>query len=249
MQPPPREQLAIYPAAALFNARETLFNTSLVQELERRHGYRTHFPQRDGFEFADLFGALQEVLPAGTPASEIQEAVQLIIYYLDMGLFLASSDVVVANLDESLDEGVIVEVSYARLMGKPVVGLRTDVRTPFGSAGDTLGGVHFFPALQSHEFLTVHLPGNLDPTKAEEQFRALSDAIDDSIRGLVPASGAPLPSYALQNPEIKQLLEGAELLFHGLRIGEINTNEGIQLVVDRYVKSRQSLAKIFPRVR
>ena len=37
-----------------------------------------------------------------------------IIYLLDVGKFLFESDVLIANLDETLDVGVIIEMSFAR---------------------------------------------------------------------------------------------------------------------------------------
>ena len=122
-------EIVIYPAAALFNGRETSFNSQLVEGLEGLHHqtsggqekyYRTNFPQRDGFEFGNLTTALKRKLPA----DQIDSAVQNVIYFLDMGIFLPESDVVVANLDEPLDEGMVVETSYAKLMGKYVIGLR-----------------------------------------------------------------------------------------------------------------------------
>jgi hypothetical protein len=73
----------IYPAAALFNARETYFNSGLVERLENL-GYKTNFPQRDGFEF----GNLKEALSGMIPASQINFAVLNVIYYLDMGVLL-----------------------------------------------------------------------------------------------------------------------------------------------------------------
>jgi hypothetical protein len=239
----------LYPAAALFNARETFFNMSLVADLERRHGYRAYFPQRDGFEFGNLFKALQKVFPPATPASAIHAVIQVIIYYLDMGLFLPNSDVVVANMDEPLDEGVIVEVSYARLIGKPVIGVRSDVRTPFGNAGDLIGGIHFFPAFQSNEFLVVSLKGNSDLAGANNALVAISDTIHSRISNLVTECGAPLPEYARNNPVIAQLLEGADRLFHGLSIDDLNTDESVGIIVDRYMENRDCLKRLFPLVR
>ncbi|OPY23467.1 MAG: hypothetical protein A4E27_01488 [Methanobacterium sp. PtaU1.Bin242] len=45
-----------------------------------------------------------------------------------MGVFIPGSDVILANLNEP-DDGVVVGASYAKLMVKFVIGLRTDVRT------------------------------------------------------------------------------------------------------------------------
>jgi nucleoside 2-deoxyribosyltransferase len=148
---PPKK--VIYLAASSFNARETIFNSHLVEELEDM-GYFTHLPQRDGFEFGDLSKALKGKLPD----HEISSAVLNIIYFYDMGLLLPSSDVVLANLDEPLDEGVVVESTYAKLIDKFVIGLRTDVRSPYGTSDDDFGGMHFFPAYQCHQIITQHIP-------------------------------------------------------------------------------------------
>jgi len=119
------KKIRIYPAAALFSGRETAFNSHLVEGLENA-GYKTNFPQRDGYEF----GNLSKILSKNMEETKVDTAVQNIIYFLDMGVFLANSDVVLANLDEPLDEGVVVETAYAKMMGKFVIGLRTDVRSP-----------------------------------------------------------------------------------------------------------------------
>lgn len=44
--------------------------------------------------------------------------------------FIGQADAVVGNLDESMDEGVVVELQHARSLGKPVVGWRTDAPSP-----------------------------------------------------------------------------------------------------------------------
>ena len=123
----------IYFAAALFSGRETVFN-SILTEMFEDEGYKVLLPQRDGFEFSKLCESLQIHLPAQNAAV----ALQTIIYLLDIGKFVYESDVVVANLDEPVDEGVVVEQVYARCMGVPVISFRTDVRSPYGSLGDPL---------------------------------------------------------------------------------------------------------------
>ena len=130
-----QKEIVIYLAAALFNGRETYFNSHLVEKLEER-GYKTNFPQRDGFEFENLKKAFSNKLPP----EQIGSAVQKVIYSLDMGKLVPQSDIVLANLDEPVDEGVVVEVSYAKLFGKFVIGMRTDVKSPYGSFSDELKG-------------------------------------------------------------------------------------------------------------
>lgn len=101
-----------------------------------------NFPQRDGFEFGNLMRAFYNKLPS----EEISPAVQKIIYLLDMGIFIPKSDIVLAILDEPLDEGMVVEISYAKMIRKLVIGIRTDVRSPYGSILEPLTGMHFFLA-------------------------------------------------------------------------------------------------------
>ena len=42
------------------------------------------------------------------------------------------------------DPGVLVEVMFAHQMGKPVLGYRTEARSPYGNLGDFTNGMHFF---------------------------------------------------------------------------------------------------------
>jgi nucleoside 2-deoxyribosyltransferase len=44
---------------------------------------------------------------------EIELAISWCIYLLDLGKFIANCDVVIANMDENLDPGVIVEIMMA----------------------------------------------------------------------------------------------------------------------------------------
>ncbi len=83
------DKIVIYPAAALFNARETYFNSRLVEKLEEL-GYKTNFPQRDGFEFGNLTKAFSGKIRA----DQINSAVQNVIYLLDMGIFIPKSDII-----------------------------------------------------------------------------------------------------------------------------------------------------------
>src|SRR5712671_1654269 len=161
--------LSIYFAAALFNARETVFNYELVERLERRRFF-VRLPQRDGFEF----GALRKMLSEEVSSRELAAAVEVIIYTLDMGVFLTRSDTVVAVLDEPPDEGVLIEIAFARQLGIPVVGVRTDVRAPFGKVEDPLGGIHFFAAFQCTDFIMA------SPILTSKQFDDLAAAIAKS---------------------------------------------------------------------
>lgn len=43
------------------------------------------------------------------------------VYLIDLGKFLYESPVILANMDEPLDPGVLVECMVAKEMGKPVI--------------------------------------------------------------------------------------------------------------------------------
>jgi len=228
-----KDKIVIYPAAALFNGRETFFNSHLVENLEGL-GYKTNFPQRDGFEFGNLTKALSGKIQQ----NQIGSAVQDVIYFLDMGVFVPKSDVILANLDEPVDEGVVVETSYARLMGKFVIGLRTDVRSPYGAPSDNFGGMHFFPAYQSHAFIS-HYISSKTPKERNSQMSSLVKKIHQTIKNSGRSNQARIPDYIKNNPNLKPLLEGAKLLFDG--IVNIHSKKGLEEIALRYVKNRKKL--------
>jgi hypothetical protein len=74
---------------------------------------------------------------------------------LDLGHFLYGSDVCIANLDEDLDPGVIVEIMFAKMMGKPVIGYRTEMRTPYGKQTECHTGMHFFLYFPCDKFINL----------------------------------------------------------------------------------------------
>lgn len=230
--------IVIYPAAALFNARETYFNSLLVEKLEKL-GYKTNFPQRDGFEF----GYLKETLKGKLPDDEIYLTVLNVIYFLDLGVFLPSSDVVLANLDEPVDEGVVVESSYAKLMGKFVIGLRTDIRSPYGRVEDLFGGTHFFPVYQSHRYISHYMPSRTSAER-ESQMDLLISKIHRTIQEAGISRQEEIPDHVLDNPNLKQVLEGAELLFGGVE--DIHSSEGMDIIAARYIENKNKLEEIRP---
>jgi nucleoside 2-deoxyribosyltransferase len=227
------DKITIYPAAALFNARETHFNSMLVEGLEKL-GYKTNFPQRDGFEFGDLARALSGKIRQ----EDLSSALQDIIYFLDMGKFIPESDVILANFDEPLDEGVVVEASYSRLMGKFVLGLRTDVRSPYGPANGDYKGMHFFPAYQSNKFIFKHMTAK-NPKEREDEMNSLVQKVDLKIQSSGISHQDVLPDYARKNPGIQFILEGARLLFAGLT--DLHSNQCLEEIVSRYIENQRTL--------
>jgi len=222
-----------YIAAALFNGRETYFNVAIAEGLEAK-GHRCLLPQRDGFEFAALHGFLAEVLPE----RQVPGAVQQIIYHLDLGVFLAQSDVVVALLDEPIDEGVVVEIAYARLAGLPVVGLRTDVRSPYGEFADPCGGAHFFPVLQCDCYVHAAMPNAHGP-QATADLQRLVDELDVAIGGLDRGPMTRPPA------RFAQLIERAERLFGDLE--DLHAEHSLRTLAERYLDQRDAILAAAPR--
>ncbi len=230
-------QIVLYLAAALFNGRETHFNSQLVEGLEGI-GYKTNFPQRDGFEFGNLTNALSGKLQK----DQIGSAFQNVIYFLDMGRFVPKSDVVLANLDEPLDEGVVVEASYAKLMGKFVIGLRTDIRRPYPT--ENIGGMHTFPAYQTHQVIHHYMPSKT-PEERNNQMSSLVQKICNTIKNANITHTDTIPEYARNNPNLQAILEGADLLFSG--IANIHSEEGLEEIASRYIKNQKRLKEIGPK--
>src|SRR3990167_10689111 len=99
----PKEQ-KIYHAAELFHLPARGFNEKLVESFEK-NGITVFSPQRDGFEFTRLVGALEALLPP----QALDQAMQTIIYTYDV-FSISKSDVVIARFDEPPDPGVDTEV-------------------------------------------------------------------------------------------------------------------------------------------
>ena len=71
----------------------------------------------------------------------------------------------IANLDETTDPGVLVEIMFAHMMGKPVLGYRTEARSPYGTLTDYTRGMHFFKFFPLDAFLQI--PTTSIPTPKE----------------------------------------------------------------------------------
>jgi hypothetical protein len=151
-----------------------------------------------------------------------------------MGVFLTRSDTVVAVMDEPLDEGVLIEIAYARQLGIPVVGVRTDTRAPFGSVDDSLGGIHFFAAFQCTEFIMA------SPILAPKQFDALAAAIARSVRS-VQGHKRRTKDPAL-HAAAKQLLVGIDI-----DRDNIHQEKNLSRIVRNYRARPELFSRLTPR--
>jgi hypothetical protein len=227
----------IYFASGLFSAREQAFNIAVATLLENTYHYRVLLPQRDGFEFTNL----NEALTKSFPNEDIDRIQQLIIYYLDMGYFIPHSNVMTAVLDEDLDAGVLVEITFGNMLDKTVIGLRTDSRSPFGKTPEE--GAHFFSVLQLDDFLYFDdVLENVQQAKNENTI--IAKMIDKTIRAS-KACQKPLNMQPTNNIA-KQIMAGANILFHDLDIKNLNSPESLQIIVQRYNENRKQLESIYP---
>lgn len=231
----PSSHLKIYMAASLFNERETSFNLELAKNLERK-GYQVILPQRDGFEYVALTNQIDRHVQHGARALAANT-----IYLLDMGKYIPESDVVVANLDQPIDEGVVVEITYAHLIGKPVVGVRTDLRSPYNGDQELFGGVHSFVSYQTNAIAMQH---QVIRNSEDEQLALnnLTNTIIQKIGMIQPQKSKKLPSYVLSNPNVANLIEASNLLFTD--IADIHSEDGIKEVVSRVVRNQSKLAAL-----
>lgn len=112
----------IYLAGPLFTPTERDFIERITDGLEAT--CKVYVPHRDGL-------LLEEQLAKGLSQSEAYRA----IYQRDIDE-IRKCDVLLAILDGRVpDEGVCVEIGYAKALGKRIIGLKTDIRTalPWGN--------------------------------------------------------------------------------------------------------------------
>lgn len=106
--------MRVFIAGPLFSQAEREFNLKVDEHL-RRHGFETFLPQRD-------VGKLDELLRKKGRRAYRE------IFERDLA-GVEQADVVVAILDGAdVDSGTAFEVGYAFAKGKPVIGLKTDMR-------------------------------------------------------------------------------------------------------------------------
>ncbi len=237
------DKIIVYMGASLFNGRETSFNIDATNRLENR-GYQVILPQRDGFEFGELGQRLSSVL---RNEDEVSFAVQNVIYLLDVGRFVPKSHVVVANFDEPIDEGLVVEVCYGKVMGKFTVGFKTDVRSPYGQSSDPFGGMHFFPAFSSDVFIKQHMP-NKTVAETAQSMEILVGKIDDAITNAGISAGSvdlkKMRRSVDSIPHLAKVLDLAEKLFEG--VDDIHSEEGLAQLAKKYVAHKTEIEGIRP---
>ncbi len=234
----------VYNAAGLFNGRQSFFNIHLDKALSEL-GYYMITPQIHGFEFNNFDKKLSRKI-----SGDVSLVHSSIIYFLDVGVYVAGCDVALANLDEPVDEGVVTEISYAKLLNKPVVGFRTDVRPGYGKLEEPLGGMHFFPAFQCDYFIKEYMPCN-KVEKANVELVNLVKKIDNTIKS-IRFREKSLIEQSINFYNCPAIF-GASLLFPSDKslpelVDYIHTDSGLDEIINNYKKNKKELDELLPRI-
>ncbi|MDE1874144.1 MAG: nucleoside 2-deoxyribosyltransferase [Candidatus Micrarchaeota archaeon] len=235
-----RADIKIYVGASMFAVGETWRNATLTAELEKRGYLQVYNPQRDGFEFTGLIRELSTI----QRSEEAERTSKAVIYLLDMKK-KTESDVMIANVDEPVDPGVIVEATKAKQEGKMVILYRTDVRTPFGSYSSDFGGLHDFVGFQGEVFIQ-HAMQSGSVAEGQKEFEVLVDKMDTEMLGAVLAPRHYVRKYARSVPQTAKELALAGILFGGLDTRRLNTQ--LREVVRRCEANKESLDALRPKI-
>lgn len=221
----------VYIASAMFNDRENLVNTLVAEKFEES-GFKVFLPVRDGFVFSHLAESVSKLVGS----DRVESIVQNIIYLLDIGHFVNKSDFIIANLDEPIDPGVVIEMVYAKLSGKSVISFRTDVRSPYGNSNDIFGGAHFFPIFQSDVHIHVKSSGKTS--------RELSESIEHLVMNSIDQISTLENNSENNSNLIEKVNSYAKVLFDGVE--NIHSNEGLEEISKRYLEIEKELSTIRP---
>lgn len=222
------KKIKIYMAAGLFNGRENQFNLVMTKEIEKR-GYQAILPLREGFEDK----AFSAVANKYMSSAEVRNAERNLVYLRDIGIFIPESDVILANLDEPLDEGVIIEMTYAHIMGKMIIGYRTDERSRYvGSEG--VSGIHSFVALQC-DFIVTQSMMEADDKQMMVAITTLINKIDHIIK-------SEFPKHKSSGSAIDSIIKTAHLLIKKPK--DMQTEAGLLNAVELLRNNKDKLRSI-----
>ena len=165
------------------------------------------------------------------------------VYLIDLGKFLYESPVILANMDEPLDPGVLVECMIAKEMGKPIIQYRTDSRGPFGGQGDFNKGMHFFPLFPCDHF--IFLPtlqfGNDDDV--DKFYTACTDEIDKCIQSSKEKAQAQDDQNMTQ--QAKDIVRLTKTLLKG--VPDFETESSVRRMFENYKEMIPELKKFEPQ--
>jgi hypothetical protein len=204
---------------------------AIAKQLEEL-GHKIYLPQRDGFEFSQL----TSLFPKEFSEMDKSKAVAWIIYLADLAK-LSSSTICLANLDEPLDPGVLIEIMYAKQLGIPTIGYRCDSRTPFGARQSWNFGMHFFAIFQCDYFIQLQNVNAGSLADANQLITELVEKINEIQADMKPKITAQ------KFDDIKTM--AANLIPPDvLKLSQLPLQE----LVDKYVELKPQLEKMEPEM-
>ena len=201
-------------------------------------------PQRDGFEFNVEWQQvlMKDVFPND---EERSKALSWVIYLTDIGKFVYESDVVIANMDEPLDPGVIVECMVAKEMGKPVIQYRTDCRSPYGGMGDCHKGMHWFPMFPADHFIFMP-PLMFGTAKHVSNFyEACTEELDRACQEVKEKSLAQNDEDMTQHA--KEIVRLAKMILEGAP--DLTSPGALKRILKNYVEMKDELEAFAPKMK
>jgi len=236
----------IYVAAGEFNVNTNMFNAYVTRHFESL-GYKCFISQRDGFEvgkFITFLASARDVV--NDPDSDLAEQIaRYVAYYLDLGHFMSRSIAVVANLDDPLDSGMVVEIAYAKMCNLPVIGVRTDLRSPLGEVEDTIG-INPFPVEQCDCFIKAYPPTGGYETVIERTDAILAK-VNEKLTEWIPRKKNNMRDPNNSNPIFQDIVKGADILFGNLE-GDLHSKENMIEIAKRFAANQKLLLGIAPEL-
>jgi len=234
------EKKRLYFAASLFNFADLHFNAALSSELENY--FNVSLPQREGFEFSKLHQVLEEIVDKGEEKKhDVENIVNHLIYYLDVGFLLPNCDFCLARLDEPMDPGVDIELMEAKEMRIPRIGFRTDVRTPYGSASNEVRGTHFFPAYNCDLFINFTSGNVANPEQGRAAIGKLAHLVYQGSQDIISRNNGLPHKYVDLNGGTQYI---GHTLFQGIK--DLHSEAGIKEVVRRYTELKKAFGNMNP---
>jgi nucleoside 2-deoxyribosyltransferase len=228
------EKKKVYFAAGLFNLADKYFNSELAEAL--CYDFEVILPQKEGFEFSKLNECLEGIVEQ----HEIKNAANHLIYYLDLGYLLPRSDFCFARLDEPVDEGVVCEIGHARKFKIPVIGYRTDCRSPYGSSDNEVRGAHFFPAYDCDSFINFSSLGIETPMKGKEAIKQLAEYLRLAALKILDSSDEGVPKKEINLDSGIPYI--GNYLFSGIKYRK--SIEGLREIAQRYKSLQRTFGNL-----
>ena len=202
----------------------------------------THQRNTESFADCDLVPNVLHGVEKNSDPTLAEEVARYVPYYLDLGYFMSRSIAIVANLDDPIDTGMVVEIAYSTICNIPVIGVRTDLRSPLGNVEDVIG-INPFPVEQCDCYIKAYPPtGNYDDVFKKTDF--IIRKVDEKLKEWIPKKKNNMTEN--DNPIFKNLVKGAEILFSD--IDDIHTQDNMIKIAQRFAGNKEFLLSIAPEL-